>query len=187
MNDPNHPLEILATNTPYKNRPYTGGEVMLQKSFLYGDFEAELLAPCTSGAVVGFFLYSYNPWYEIDIEILGKYTHTIQTSYVFNGGMAHEAISNHPYKNKLVDTQAPACGKWSKYKIEWRPNYLKFYLDNTLIDARKAPNDSIPNHPMGLHLNLWLYDNENWAGPLDLSQLPAILKVRSISYVPYSF
>lgn len=63
------------------------------------------------------------------------------------------------------------------YGIDWQPDFIKFYLNNTLV--RTVKND-IPNSPLSLHLDLWLgghFTDEDCNDRIEKTDFPKYMKV----------
>jgi beta-glucanase (GH16 family) len=137
-------MTIRLDNYPSHGKPYSSGEYRTNNTFSYGTFETNMIAAKGSGLVTSFFLYTGNPWDEIDMEILGKNTYQAQLNYFVNGVGHHE---------KIIDLGFDASQGYHKYTIEWGEGYIKWYVDGSL--RHSAYGGPQPTHPMQIMVNLW--------------------------------
>lgn len=143
-------LKLDNTNSFGKN--FSGAEYRTKNTFSYGYFETNMIAAKAPGTVTSFFLYSHNPWDEIDVEILGKDTTKVQFNFFVNGKGNHEAI---------IDLGFDASAKYHKYGIEYGNGFINWYVDgiwkygvnNTGFNAPYG--EDMPSHPMNIMVNLW--------------------------------
>jgi len=64
-------MKITLNNTSRHGRAYSGGEYRSNDTFTYGTFNISMSTFTKSGTVQAFFLYTGNPWDEIDVEKIG--------------------------------------------------------------------------------------------------------------------
>lgn len=148
----NGKMTIKLDNTPSHGRPYTSGEYRTNNKFSYGTFETNMIAAKGNGLVSSFFLYTDNPWDEIDVEILGKDTTKVQFNYYVDGKAGNE---------KIIDLGFDASQGYHKYAIEYGNGYINWYVDgkwrygvnNQGMNAPKGKK--MPSHPMQIMVNLW--------------------------------
>jgi endo-1,3-1,4-beta-glycanase ExoK len=135
---------LTLDNTTSHNKSYSSGEYRTNEPFGYGSFEVRMKAAKANGIVSSFFLYTGNPWDEIDVEILGKDTTKAQFNYFVNGAGSHEF---------LQDLGFDSSADYHTYGIEWRCGSIKWYVDGVLKHTVKA--ERLPSHPMQIMMNLW--------------------------------
>ena len=148
----NGQLVLKLDNTWSHGKPYSSGEYRTNNTFSYGTFETNMKAAKGSGTVTSFFLYTGNPWDEIDVEILGKDTTKVQFNYYVDGVGGNE---------KIVDLGFDAAYGYHKYAIEYGNGYINWYVDgkwkwgvnNTGMNAPYGKK--MPSHPMQIMVNLW--------------------------------
>lgn len=116
----NGQMTIKLDNTWSHGKPYTSGEYRSNNTYTYGTFETNMIAAKGDGLVTSFFLYTSNPWDEIDVEILGKDTTKVQFNYYVDGIGGNEA---------LIDLGFDASKGYHKYKIEWGNGWINWYVD----------------------------------------------------------
>lgn len=155
-------LVLKLDNAPSFGKPYSGGEYRTNNAFSYGTFEVNMKAAKASGTVTSFFLYTGNPWDEIDVEILGKDTTKVQFNYFVNGVGYHE---------KIVNLGFDAAAGFHKYAIEYGNGYINWYVDGVWKwgvnnNGMNAPKGApMPSHPMQIMVNLWPgIGVDNWLG-----------------------
>ena len=145
-------LVLKLDNASSYGKPFTSAEYRTYGTFNYGTFETSMMAARASGTVSSFFLYTGNPWDEIDVEILGKNTTQVQFNYFVNGQGGHE---------KVVNLGFDAASGFHRYAIEWGPGWINWYVDgawkwgvnNTGMNAPYGA--AMPSHPMQVMMNLW--------------------------------
>ena len=155
-------LDNLTCPSGCSNRPYASGEYRRNALSGYGLYEGRLKAAKASGIVGGaFFLYTGpsdgQPWDEIDVEILGKDTTKLQTNYFTNGVGGHETY---------IDLGFDAAADFHTYGIEYRPTFIKWYVDGVLVHTETGSRGPLPSHQMKLMVNLWPgIGVDGWLGP----------------------
>lgn len=145
-------MTIKLDNQYSHGKPYTSGEYRTNNTFTYGNFETNMIAAKGNGLVTSFFLYTGSPWDEIDVEILGKDTTKVQFNYYVDGQGGNE---------KLINLGFDASYGFHRYKIEWGPGWINWYVDgnwkygvnNTGFNAPYGKK--MPSHPMQIMANLW--------------------------------
>jgi beta-glucanase (GH16 family) len=159
-------------------RAYEAGEMIYSDAtFSQGRLEARLKPNCVSGTVSGFFLYRADPWQELDVEFLGNQPTKVQTTINVNKGAEGDRNNEAKFLKVVSDLGFNACEDFHRYVIEWNAQAVRFYVDDRLIDERKAGEYELPNLPMSLRINLWPTNMDYWAGGLNPSQLPAIFEM----------
>src|SRR5262245_60878328 len=116
-------IEITLAPTAGGEKRFSSGELQSEDTYRYGYFETRLQAARGSGLVTGFFTYARpggeKSWDEIDIEILGRDTRSIQFTY-FRGG-----------ENHIVEAPLPfdAADGQHTYGFEWTREAIRWYVD----------------------------------------------------------
>ena len=154
----------------------------VDETFTYGRFEVDLKVAKGSGLITGVFLYRFDPWQEIDFEILGKDTSKILINVYFNPGERGD-LYNYGLRGTpvLVDLGFDASLDFHTYAIEWEPDEIRWFVDDRLIHVRRDGGPTpIPHLPMRFHVNLWPSCSEELAGPFDPSSLPVDAGLRSV-------
>ena len=112
------------------------------------------------GVVTGFFTYT-GPHYgtrhdEIDIEFLGKDTRHIHLAWFRDGVL----------KTRLVPLGFDAADEPRRYRFDWLPDRIRWYVDDRLIFSIEGGPDDLPSVPGRLFANIWAADPTiaNWAG-----------------------
>ena len=152
INFKNGKMTITLNNKWSHGKPFSSGEYRTNNTFSYGTFETNMIAAKGDGLVTSFFLYTGNPWDEIDVEILGKDTTKVQFNYYVDG------VANN---EKIIDLGFDAAYGYHKYAIEYGPGYINWYVDgkwrygvnNTGFNAPYGKK--MPSHPMQIMVNLW--------------------------------
>jgi endo-1,3-1,4-beta-glycanase ExoK len=174
-----HGIDIVLDAATDGDKPYASGELQSDEEFRYGYFEARMRVPSGSGLVTGFFTYTRDgherTWEEIDIEILGRDTRSIQLTY-FHRGRDH--IVTRPLG-------FDAAAGFHTYAFEWMPDHLRWYVDGTLVHEERGGSDPLPRATQRLFLHLWNTETlTEWLGPIEPDEGPWRLSVSCIAYAP---
>jgi hypothetical protein len=185
-------VSLTAITGAAEAKPWKGAEMITQQTFLYGAFEARILAAKGSGMITPFFLYKDGSevagaeWEELDFEIFGK-DGRFQTQAMTpgtNGSQRTEHVIIH-------DLPTLAWEHYYTFRMEWTPTALSFYVDGRLIrretDAVTYAKLMDPNHaePMRLRASIWAGDFD-WSGAFDASAAPAAMFVNWIQTYSYT-
>ncbi len=144
----------------------SAAEIRSLQSFKYGKFTVRMKASATPGIVSAFFLYSpgKEPNPEIDIEFTGKNSGVVH----FNHWIDEE--SHH----KEIDLGFDASKDFHTYSIIWRANRIDWEVDGKIIYSVR---EFIPRQSLKLLLNTWPSKSSDWAGSLNLTDLPASCEI----------
>ncbi|MBN1600432.1 MAG: family 16 glycosylhydrolase [Chitinispirillaceae bacterium] len=170
-----------------------GAELASKDQLLYGRFEVRMQTAEGKGILSTFFTYesdgwmpnSGNPWRELDIEVLGRYTDQFQTNIIT--GTAEKRITSEFFPKVISN---PASG-YHTYAIEWTPDYVAFLFDGEVMrkteanDAKKQITDC-RDIPQSYRFNFWANAISSWVGAFDASILPRYQFVNWIKYYKYS-
>jgi len=156
-----------------------GAEIRTHAFYRYGYFELRMKAPRGSGIITGMFTYAdrkegVRP-NEIDIEIAGRATRTVELTLHENG----RATSEKAY------LPFDASDGLHTYGFDWQPGYVRWYVDGRLIheEAGRAVRNLV--RPQQLLISLWASKTLGaWAGDLDLADAPWQLDIACIAYAP---
>ncbi len=186
-------VSLTAFAVAAEAKPWKGAEMITQQTFLYGAFEARILAAKGSGMITPFFLYKDGSevpgaeWEELDFEIFGK-DGRFQTQAMTPGTNGSQRTEH------VVIHDLPTLA-WEHYcytfRMEWTPTALSFYVDGRLIrretDAVTYAKLMDPNHAeaMRLRASIWAGDSD-WAGAFDASAAPATMFVNWIQTYSYT-
>lgn len=165
-------------------REYSAAALTSRNQYLYGRFEAVIQASNTPGVVTGFFLHRDSPRQEIDIEITGNKPNRLLVNVFYNPG-CNGTKFDYGYRGaaSFIDLGFDASKSEHKYRIEWEPSELRWFVDDKLVHRRAewAPTP-IPHLPMSLHVNTWPSNSKELAGKLTSNELPATTLVRSVNF-----
>jgi hypothetical protein len=186
-------LTLLLLSFLYAEIRVRGGEVASKEQLLYGRYEVRMQTAQGSGILSTFFTFesdgwipnSGNPWREIDIEVLGRYTERFQTNIIT--GTA-ESRTTSEYFAKVKSN--PATG-YHTYGIEWTPEYISFLFDGEVM--RKTESTDSKNQvvdcrdiPQSYRFNFWANAISSWVGTFNDTILPKYQFVNWIKYYKYS-
>lgn len=175
-NAQNDTLTLTLDDRNDRGKDYTGGEVQTRDFFHYGVFEVRMKASGEDGVNSNFFTYTGEvdgkPKNEIDFEFLGKDPTKVWTSY-------HSPVANGFGKNgpvgqrgEWVDLGFDASKGMHTYRIEWKPDSIRWYADGKLLREVVPPKGmtgkdiGIPEHPGKMYMNIWAGVPE-WMGRTD--------------------
>lgn len=172
-------IEITLGRSRGGDKRFSSGELQSEDVYRYGYFETRMQVPRGSGLVTGFFTYTRdgaeNTWDEIDIEILGRDTRSIQFTY-FRRGARH--ITTVPLPFDAADAQ-------HSYGFEWTPRAIRWYVDGRLLHEETGSDGPLPQATQRLYLHLWNTETlDEWLGPILPWEGPWRLNVSCIAYAP---
>ena len=155
------------------------GEIKTHEFHRYGYFEVRMMVPRGPGIVTGMFTYadrkgSVRP-NEIDIEILGRDTRTVELT-LHEGGQATSKKLRLPFD---------AAEEFHNYGFDWQPSHVRWYADGVLIHQETGPAARRLVRPQQLMLNLWgSRELHAWVGYLDPAKGPWQLDIACAAYAP---
>ncbi len=170
-----------------------GGELVSLEQVLYGRFEFRMRTAQGDGLLSNFFTFendgwmrgSDNPWREIDIEVLGRYTDRFQTNIIT--GIAEDRITSEYYPRIDVNPH----DNYYTYAIEWTPDYIAFFFEgeemrrteygdqlNQVADCRDIPQS--------YRFNIWANNYVDWVGQFNPDVLPVYQFISWMRYYSYS-
>jgi beta-glucanase (GH16 family) len=167
-------VELARTHTGPK--PFASGELQSDALYRYGYFETRMQAARGSGLVNGFFTYirpgEHNTWDEIDIEILGRDTRSIQFTYYRDG------VRSEP---EVVPLGFDAAAGFHTYGFEWVHGRIRWYVDGAL--KYQAAGAGIPDvRPQRVFLHMWnAAALSDWVGPILPWEGPFTMRVSCIA------
>jgi hypothetical protein len=186
-------LLLFIINSAYSEIRVRGAELASKSQQLYGRYEVRMQTAQGNGILSTFFTFesdgwmpnSGNPWRELDIEVLGRYTDRFQTNIIT--GTAEDRITSEFFPKV---TSNPASG-YHTYAIEWTQDYIAFLFDGEVMRKTEA-NDSkkqvadCRDIPQSYRFNFWANAISSWVGAFNDSILPRYQFVNWIKYYKYS-
>ncbi|MBN1542321.1 family 16 glycosylhydrolase [candidate division KSB1 bacterium] len=152
------------------------------ESFLYGRFEVRFKASAGSGQTSTFFTYNdidpMTHWNEIDIEILGRYTHDVQFNVIT------PKMGNNHVRHQFVDFDPTR--DFHTYAIEWTPDYIAWFIDHLEVYRQTDAHISTMIKPQKIMMNIYNPQWEGWVGPWDARILPKFAFYDYVSYASYT-
>ncbi|KAG0050075.1 hypothetical protein BGZ83_005160 [Gryganskiella cystojenkinii] len=146
-------------------KPYSCGEIIYKEENLgYGYYSVDILASDVIGQVTGFFLIANKDpaQSEIDIELTG-----------LNSELAWMNVwHNHDSKPTPISVDFDAAKGWHNYMMEWRKDYIVWYIDGQVVlnrtDVVTTPPDKANYR---LAINSWTQVQPEtklaWAGKFE--------------------
>ncbi|MCD6374355.1 MAG: family 16 glycosylhydrolase [Caldisericaceae bacterium] len=160
---------------------YKGAEYRTIDSYLYGRFEVRYKPPAGSGALASFFTYhdfeSSSEWNEIDIEVLGRYDHVVQTTSIGPYQKirpSHQWVNFNPHDDFHV------------YAFEWTPDYIAWFIDGEEVHRQQGDFISDFQFPQKIMMNIWNQEYAHWSGPWFDENLPLKAYYDYVSYASYT-
>jgi len=172
---------VLTMETAPKGhpKPLVSAEVRTLPFYRYGYFETRVRVPKGSGIVTGIFTYAHIAENirsnEIDIEILGKDTRTLEATIHQNG------------KSSLKRIRLPfdAADGFHTLGFDWQPDSVRWYADGKMIFEETGPPAIALIRPQQFIFDLWgSTPMTEWVGPFDRSKGPWKLEIACVAYEP---
>jgi hypothetical protein len=162
----------LDRNGPDAPKLFSSGELQSRESFQYGYFESRMRVPRGEGLVTGLFTYTQpegrSSWEEIDIEILGRDTRTMEVTYHVHGRSRQTGI----------DLGFDAADDFHTYGFEWTEDAVRWYVDDRLVHEVRGARVADMRRNQRFYLQLWnsaeLY---RWVGYINPEDAPWVLTV----------
>jgi hypothetical protein len=175
-------LILLASFSNILAKTYKGAELRTNSTFLYGRFEVRMRSAAGSGMLSSFFTYHDTPnipdqWNEIDIEILGNSSNSVQFNIITQGQINHEVTKSLQYNPHQT---------FHVYAIEWTPNYVAWLVDGFEIYREINSHVSQLDYAQKLMLNIWPPDAVAWVGILNPNSLPLYAYYDWVKYYEYT-
>lgn len=160
-------------------RPYMSGEIVSRESYRYGYFEARLRMPRGAGLVSAFFTFTRpegpESWNEIDMELTGRDPRRIELVYHV-AGQATLQVLELPFD---------ASAGFHTYAFEWRPDEIRWYLDNRLVHISRGGRVAELTRPQQMFVSLWnSVRMPRWLGPVNPAEAPWRMTVSCVAYAP---
>jgi endo-1,3-1,4-beta-glycanase ExoK len=170
---------MLETAPKDAEKPLMGAEIRTNAFYRYGYFEARMRVPRDPGLISAMFTYASADGKvrpnEIDIEILGRDTRTIELTFHENGKPTYAKV-------KLPFDSADG---FHTYGFEWRPDAVRWYADGKMIHEVTGGRAPKLVRPQQLMISQWATRRlDAWAGRLDISRAPWALDVSCTGYSP---
>ncbi|MFZ2031253.1 MAG: family 16 glycosylhydrolase [Vitreimonas sp.] len=153
---------ILLSARPDRQQPFSSGELQTHATYQRGYFEARLQAASGSGLVTGFFTFTResdapSTWDEIDVEILGRDTRSVQLSYYRSGAK----------RFVVLPLGFDAAAGVHTYAFDWQARYIRWYIDGVMRHQESGDGLPLPLRAQRLYINLWNSSTlTDWVGPI---------------------
>ncbi len=180
-------VPTLTAIDPSKEYSFYGAELTGVDQFKYGRFEARMKMASISGSVSSMFLNydnswmkEYEPWNEIDIEILGKDPSKWQSNIITRE--AEPSIKKNTSSEVIHPFAFDATKEFHLYAIIWTPEYVAWEIDS--VEVRRdtlgmsrgthADADQVKflTEKESLRFNLWASKTPSWTGKFTGVGLP---------------
>lgn len=175
-------LQLQLSDKGGKLRPYGCAEIHTNDRTGFGRYEARMKTAVGSGLNTAFFTYVGPPTGshehdEIDFEFMGKAPTTVDLTVWINGKSLFGPA-------KRIPLGFDASKGFHDYAIEWRPDSVRWFVDNKLVleTPKGAP---IPRNSTRTYFSLWSGTKveDNWMGPFHYTG-PATAEVAWSKYTP---
>lgn len=169
-------LAITMAPSAGGEKPYSSGEIASNESFVYGYFEARMRVPRGDGVVTGLFTFTRSggprTWQEIDMEIVGRDTRVLELAY---------HVAGRP-KKIMIDLPFDAAEGFHTYAFDWRPDAIRFFVDNRLVHEANGSRVEQMTSPQRFIVNLWNTEQlYRWTGRVRPSEAPWTLHVACVA------
>ena len=180
-------VPTLTELNPGLSYTFYGAELTGVEQFKYGRFEARMKMASISGSVSSMFLNydnswmkEYEPWNEIDIEILGKDPSKWQSNIITREG--EPSIKKNTSSEVIHPFAFDATKEFHLYAIIWTPEYVAWEIDS--VEVRRdtlgmsrgthADADQVKflTEKESLRFNLWASKTPSWTGKFTGIGLP---------------
>jgi endo-1,3-1,4-beta-glycanase ExoK len=160
-------LAITMAASAGGEKAYSSGEIATSRSYRYGYFEARFRMPRGSGLVGAMFTFARDAgprsWNEIDMEIAGQDTRTIELTYHV-AGRPKKHVEHLPFD---------AAEGFHTYAFDWRPDVIRWYIDNQLVLESRGRDVEAMNTPQRFIVSLWNSEQlHRWVGPIHPEESP---------------
>ena len=159
-------------------KSFSSGELQTNALYHFGYFEARLQAARGSGLVNGFFTFTRpgdeTSWDEIDVEILGRDTRSVQLTYFHMGAKRSIALP--------LGFDAAAAPH--SYGFDWQANFVRWYVDGRMVHEEVGDGLPLPRAPQRLFAHMWnTTELTDWLGPIQ-GQGPWVMHVACVAQAP---
>jgi hypothetical protein len=162
------------------SKPYRGAEYRTLGTMTYGRFEVRMRSAQIPGMLSSFFTYydPANPWNEIDIESMGRYSNETQ----FNTIVPTQS-NNHVQRQPL---QFNPHAAFHVFAIEWTPDYVAWRADGVEVYRQTGAHIAQLIKPQKLMMNIWQPADAGWAGSFNPANLPVYAYYDWVKYYAYT-
>ena len=173
-------LTCASSDPLFSQKPYRGAEYRTIAAVTYGRFEVRMRTAQVSGMLSSFFTFydPANPWNEIDIESMGRYSNEIQ----FNTIVPVQGV-NHVQRQPL---QFNPHAAFHVYAIEWTPDAVAWCVDGVEVYRQTDSFIGQINMPQKLMMNIWQPNDVGWAGTFNAGNLPVYAYYDWVKYYAYT-
>lgn len=174
-------LMLIVLTNQLKAVKYYGAEYRTKEAFTYGRFEASIKSAQRDGMLASFFTYhdgtGTSTWNEIDIEILGRYTNSVQFNTITPGQTNH--VRTQPVNfNPASD--------YHTYAFEWTPEYVAWFIDGEEVYRQTGKHIQTLTRAQKIMMNIWNPTYPNWVGIWNENTVPAFASYDFVSYYSYT-
>jgi endo-1,3-1,4-beta-glycanase ExoK len=172
-------LTLKLTPTRNRLRDYQCAELQSRSRFGYGTYEGRIRAARGSGIVSALFTYSGRPATsihdELDFEVLGRDTRTVETNYFVKG---------QSLGGRRASLGKDGASEFTTFAVEWRPTGLRWFVDGRPV--RTDSKVAVPSTPGKIYLSIWnvAAGQQDWGGRTDRRALPASVEYDWIAFTP---
>ena len=174
-------VPTLTELDPTRSYTFYGAELTGLDQYKYGRFEARMKMAAISGSVSSMFLYydnswekEYEPWNEIDIEVLGKDPNSWQSNIITREGDPSIKKNTSSESKPLHSFGFDATQDFHLFAIVWTPEYVSWEIDSVevrrdeigLSRGTHADADQVAflTENQSLRFNLWASQSTAWTG-----------------------
>ena len=171
-------------------QPSYGGAIISKELFGFGTYEFVMRMSTTAnrpegkggartGSVSSGFLYNKNSETEIDLEFLGNENAIWITTWHNKRPKDVPKLSDDIRAETKIDNEHLA-DTFHTYRIEWTPQRVKVYIDDTLASDHKHHVPTAPAHIILQHRGT---NSDKWGGDADID-VTHYFYVKSVSFTP---
>lgn len=161
------------------SKPYAGGELQSAATYGYGTFQTDMQTSNAPGTVSTFFTY-IDPTQtgkndEIDVEIPGARSTTLEATYYKAGGAGVEHTINLGFDSSKA---------FHTYGIQWLPNSISWIVDGKVLYTATGSPSTLPTIPPYFMINFWT-GVPSWLGTFQYSA-PIHVQYKNPDFIPAS-
>lgn len=170
----NGTMKLHLTDKPTGKKSFSGAEYRTKEKYLYGKFVVRAKFAPGSGVVSSFFTFRdpIRPrWNEIDIEVLGKDMSVMQFTHWWD--------RSPNYIPKYFKLDFDMDKEFHEYDFQWTPDYIAWSIDGKEM---YRVTENICDLSQQIMMNIWITNNDDWAGKFDRSVLPTFSEYDYVKY-----
>ncbi len=172
-------IQIIIVIFSFSYGSERGAELRTLEPVQYGKFEARYKPAQGEGLVSSFFVYNDDypntPWFEIDVELLGRFENVVDLNII--------TVSSR------LRTHFTTLNTHLDYLIvgfEWTPDYIAFFINGAEVYRQTEEQVSYLDQSAKIMMNIWNPIWDDWVGFWDDRILPRFAYYDWVKYASYT-